>query len=621
MTIFYVVSSDYTGSAPAGTTLLKVTDPLVGTDNISVTSGNTYILSSDLDTDLNINQPLTGYDSGNPATLQIEGGNATGYTVEATASGKMNIVVPDNNDASMVDIDGYTGSLLDAGLNISVGDGASLGNIEGAGGQADSITLGQNATVGDINTLGGGDDTISAGTGATIGSVTTGGGADSITLDGASVTGDLNSGSSDVSADTVVLTNGASVGGDIDVGSGSNSVTVENGSTVTGDLKGGAGADTFVVQDATVSGNILTSGGDDNLTLNNATVGGYVNQAGGDDSLTLAGTVNIQGTYSSPTGITFVDASIDQSVGDDTISIESGAVVNAAGVVNQGASPAIGLNEDTLLFTDQADIDTYTGVLGQAGFWDEDGDGTYTAQYNDDLGDKPLGSATGSEGEFSYTGTAFLNIDNTNAGWTCFTRGTLIETDRGAVAVEDLAVGDLVMTRDNGLQPIRWIGSKALSANALAGNEKLRPIRIRRHALGANIPAADLLVSPQHRVLVRSAIARRMFGADEVLVAAKQLCQIEGIDIAHDASGVEYFHILFDRHEIVISNGAETESLYTGPEALKSVGPQALEEIFTLFPELRERDYTPVPARQLATGRMGRKLAVRHRQNNKALVR
>ena len=194
----------------------------------------------------------------------------------------------------------------------------------------------------------------------------------------------------------------------------------------------------------------------------------------------------------------------------------------------------------------------------------------------------------------------------------------MIETGHGIVAIEDLSGGDLVRTRDNGLQPIRWIGSNRLAQDPLP--ENLRPIRIRAGALGINRPANDLLVSPQHRILIRSAIAQRMFGTDEVLVAAKQLCQLDGIDIADDLTEVEYFHILFDRHEIVYSNGAETESLYTGPEALKSVGRAAREEIFAIFPELRDRDYAPPAARHLASGRMGRKLAVRHAQNDRPLV-
>ncbi|AYF01378.1 hypothetical protein PY32053_01751 [Paracoccus yeei] len=198
----------------------------------------------------------------------------------------------------------------------------------------------------------------------------------------------------------------------------------------------------------------------------------------------------------------------------------------------------------------------------------------------------------------------------------------MILTEAGEMPVERLVPGTRVMTRDNGLQELRWTGSRVVDAAMLDQNPNLRPIRIAAGALGNGLPRRELIVSPQHRVLVRSRIAQKMFGAAEVLVAAKQLLQIDGIDIATDLESVEYFHFLFDRHEIVLSEGAETESLYTGPEALKAVGPAACEEIFAIFPELRDmpKDHAPQGARLLASGRQGRKLAVRHAQHQKALV-
>ncbi|WP_278878529.1 Hint domain-containing protein, partial [Paracoccus yeei] len=204
----------------------------------------------------------------------------------------------------------------------------------------------------------------------------------------------------------------------------------------------------------------------------------------------------------------------------------------------------------------------------------------------------------------------------------CFAGGTMILTEAGEMPVERLVPGTRVMTRDNGLQELRWTGSRVVDAAMLDQNPNLRPIRIAAGALGNGLPRRELIVSPQHRVLVRSRIAQKMFGAAEVLVAAKQLLQIDGIDIATDLESVEYFHFLFDRHEIVLSEGAETESLYTGPEALKAVGPAACEEIFAIFPELRDmpEDHAPQGARLLASGRQGRKLAVRHAQHQKALV-
>lgn len=202
----------------------------------------------------------------------------------------------------------------------------------------------------------------------------------------------------------------------------------------------------------------------------------------------------------------------------------------------------------------------------------------------------------------------------------CFAAGTLIRTPKGDRLIEELAVDDLVLTADHGPQPIRWIGRSRKTAEDLARHEKLRPIRIRAGALGQGLPESDLVVSPQHRVLVRSKIAERLFGAREVLIAAQQLLQVDGIDIAADLDGVDYFHILFDRHEVVISNGAQTESLFTGPQALKSVGRAAIAEIFAIFPELRERDYTPTAARILVSGRQGRKMVMRHLQHKRGLV-
>lgn len=212
---------------------------------------------------------------------------------------------------------------------------------------------------------------------------------------------------------------------------------------------------------------------------------------------------------------------------------------------------------------------------------------------------------------------ADLTTDNTNV--VCFAADTLIETDAGPVRAGDLSVGDLVRTRDAGLQPVRWTGQRHFDAAALDAAPKLRPIRIGKGSLGDNTPAADLIVSPQHRVLLRSRIAQRMFGTTEVLVAAKQLCQVEGIDIATDLDRVIYVHFLLDDHQIVYANGAETESLYTGAEALKSVGPAARDEIFAIFPDLRDTP-APVAARQLTSGRSGRKLVTRHISHRRPLV-
>ena len=119
------------------------------------------------------------------------------------------------------------------------------------------------------------------------------------------------------------------------------------------------------------------------------------------------------------------------------------------------------------------------------------------------------------------------------------------------------------------------------------------------------------MVSPQHRMLVRSAIAQRMFGADEVLVAAKHLVGLAGVSVADDVTEVTYLHLLFDRHEVVFAEGARSETLYVGAEALRSVGEAARAEILALFPQLAEGADT-AGARMFLTGRQGRDLAAQH---------
>lgn len=204
---------------------------------------------------------------------------------------------------------------------------------------------------------------------------------------------------------------------------------------------------------------------------------------------------------------------------------------------------------------------------------------------------------------------------------TCFATGTLIDTANGQRPVETLVAGDLVLTRDHGLRPLAWTGGRHLDARHLDIAPNLRPIRIRKDSLGPGMPAQDLVVSPQHRVLVRSKIAERLCGAPEALVAARHLCALPGIEVINPPGGVGYHHILFDRHEIVRSDGAWTESLFTGPQALKSVGPAALREIRAIFPELfGEGAPGWTGARDFLTGAQTRELTRRHLKNAKPLI-
>lgn len=196
---------------------------------------------------------------------------------------------------------------------------------------------------------------------------------------------------------------------------------------------------------------------------------------------------------------------------------------------------------------------------------------------------------------------------------TCFATGTLIATPTGQVAIEDLKVDDILLTRDHGFRRIRWLG-KALRP-ALG---KLTPVRIKAGALGLGLPMRDLIVSPQHRMLVSSAIARRVAGAQEVLIPAKKLIGLPGIDYAEDMITVTYHHILMDQHEIIFAEGAPTESLLTGAMARQAIGTEALREIENLFPELLLT--ASDPARIIPRGSQMRELVARHGKNTKPLL-
>lgn len=169
----------------------------------------------------------------------------------------------------------------------------------------------------------------------------------------------------------------------------------------------------------------------------------------------------------------------------------------------------------------------------------------------------------------------------------CIANGTLIDTPDGPILIEDLRVGDKVMTQDNGPQVLHWIHSHRLSAHDLRRAPVLTPIRIAAGALGPNCPASDLRVSPQHQMLVDSSYASLIWDTSQCLVKAKDLATYsDRVTVDRSGEGVVYFHLMFDAHQIIFANGAPTESFHPGPEALAALDPEQREELAALFPDL-----------------------------------
>ncbi len=170
----------------------------------------------------------------------------------------------------------------------------------------------------------------------------------------------------------------------------------------------------------------------------------------------------------------------------------------------------------------------------------------------------------------------------------CFTKGTMIGTPTGEKPVENLKTGDRVLTRDNGIQEVRWAGAREIDWHTLTQNVHVRPVLIRKGALGDGLPVRNMMLSPNHRVLVPAADDHDGYGETEILASARHLIGNPGVQEV-EAMGVTYLHLLFDRHEIILSDGAWSESFQPSDFSLRAVGNAQRLEILDLFPELGTR--------------------------------
>ncbi len=206
------------------------------------------------------------------------------------------------------------------------------------------------------------------------------------------------------------------------------------------------------------------------------------------------------------------------------------------------------------------------GILNQSN------DGIGGADYSDNtqFGDGGLVFTNGT------ASTSFFNVENT--GVVCFVSGTNILTETGERPIDTLRVGDRIVTQDNGVQVLRWIGRRSVSQHDLVRNPKLLPIQLSPKLTGGK---SCLAVSPQHGILLR-------INGEERLVRATCLADMQGgaARIMTGRREVTYLHLMFDQHQIVFANGAASESFYPGKFALAAVAPAARREIFALFPRL-----------------------------------
>jgi len=172
-------------------------------------------------------------------------------------------------------------------------------------------------------------------------------------------------------------------------------------------------------------------------------------------------------------------------------------------------------------------------------------------------------------------------------GTICFATTTRIKTSNGPIPVEDLREGDLICTKDNGVQAIRWVATRLITGGRLMAIPQLRPIKFRADVLEDGEPDKDLIVSPDHRVLLKGPVAQALFNTPEVLVAARDLVNDTSIRVDHRCRQVAYVHLMLDQHQIVWANGVQVESFHPAAMDTKNIDPKQRARLWERFPQAR----------------------------------
>ena len=512
-----------------------------------------------------------------------EAGAVTGLATDVTFSEIEQIGTGDGNDT-------IDASATTSGTNVyaGAGDDTLLGGsgddtLDGGEG-ADSILAGDGS---DTINGGDGDDLLDGGTGddqliGGLGNDTLIGGAGADSMDGGAgldiVDYSGSSGAVNVDLSTNTFSGGDATG---DVGYGidgiigsdfNDTLTGYDAEYLTGGpddftniIDGGAGDDSIdglLGSDTLIGGDgddtIIGGGGDDTVT---GDAGADLITGGTGDDVLTGGLDNDTFVYAAGDGAdTITDFGNDVGTADDGDPTNndlidlSGFYSQAnydAAVANGEIDPNVIKNPLQWMRADLEDDNVLNGSQGDAGFAPGD--------------------------SLTFTGVTAADLTTENTHVICFARGSRIATAAGEIPVEQLAVGDRVVTRDNGFQTIRWIGSTKRRAEG-----HVAPIMFREGVLGNH---RSLFLSPNHRVLLRSETAQLLTGEHEVLVAAKFLVDDQRV-LRVRGGFVEYFHILFDTHEVILSEGSWTESFHPGHVGMGSLCESARQEIFEFFPEL-----------------------------------
>lgn len=289
------------------------------------------------------------------------------------------------------------------------------------------------------------------------------------------------------------------------------------------------------------------------------------------------------------------DDALDGGAGNDTLIGDLGADTLIGGTGNDSLNVT---HNDSAVGGDGDDIFTITdaGETPGGNIFVQGGEGAETigdtlflsplAKRSDIVysnTDDAAGGLSGSVVMSDGTTLTFENIERI----ICFTPGTQIQTPTGPRAIETLRIGDLVCTRDNGPQPIKWMGHRTLRCTP-----DTAPIRFELGSLDGL--TAPLDVSPQHKMLIEHYETQLLFGREEVFAVAKHMLGDDVVQL--DQQMVTYVHLMLDQHQVIYANGAATESFHAGPEGLKALSPSSKADLFRTFPALEDDPFAHGPA-------------------------
>jgi hypothetical protein len=300
--------------------------------------------------------------------------------------------------------------------------------------------------------------------------------------------------------------------------------TLKNDGVITGGHAYGSGSASS--SGAAGAGAVVGTG----TTLNN--YGRIIGGTGSDDSASNdgvwidGGTVNDFGSIASPSGVSGTAVFFGESTG--TLVLETGGSLTG-GIFAFEQGDAIDFQGSTHTTEGSPSAGTYSVLTPSNGTLSFEG--TYTGE------------------QFVFTSIDGGLETQITLEASCYLRGTRIRCEHGERPIESLRVGDRVATLRGTFEPIRWIGRRSYSGWHAKGNLEVLPVLIRAGALADGLPARDLWVSPGHAMYVDG-----MLIAARDLVNGKSICQEDWID------EVTYFHLEFDRHEILFAEGAASES-------------------------------------------------------------